>query len=472
MGTLNIGSRLKAWSRGLIRDSETTAAPPRFVPPDVVGVPAGPKLAMDDAMSDVYGYVNQSFGCHESFPGYPLLAQLTQIAEYRMLSEKTANAMVRKWIKLHSKGDGDKTKQIAEIEEAMTQLNVREMFGECAKLDGFFGRGQLFVDLGEVEGAGLETPLFKDKSVVLGKLRKLKVVEPMFTYPNVYNSSNPLADDYYKPRSWFVMGQKVHATRLLTFVSRPVPVILKPAYNFGGMSMTQLARPYVENWLKTRTSVNRMISNYSTSGLKTDMSTVLTGDSGEDLLARADLYSQIRDNQGLMLVDNNTEEFFQFNTPLSGLDQLQAQAQEHMASVASMPLPVLTGVTPSGLNASSEGDIRIFYDHVHDMQCSLFKDNLQEVLELVQLSVHGAVDPDIGFDFVSLWEQDAGELAANRKSDAEAAAVLVDIGAVSPEEVRQKLATDENSGYNGINVNKMPEPPEEPIDENPPSGDE
>lgn len=461
MRKINIGTRLNAWARGLLSDGDSVVKPNRFVPPEVLGIPPAEKIAMDDAMSGVYEYASQLFGCHESFPGYPILAQLTQIAEYRMLSEKTANAMVRKWIKLHSKGDGDKTEKIAAIEDEMTRLNVREIFGECAKLDGFFGRAQIFVDMGEVDGAGLETPLFKDASIVTGKLRKLKVVEPMFTYPNVYNSDNPLADDYYKPKSWFVMGQKVHASRLLTFVGRPVPVILKPAYNFGGMSMTQLARPYVENWLKTRTSVNRLISNYSTSGIKTDMSTVLAGDSGDDLLERAQLYSEVRDNQGLMLIDMANEDFFQFNVPLSGLDKLQAQAQEHMAAVASMPLPVLTGITPSGLNASAEGDIRIFYDHVHDMQCSLFKDNLQEVFELVQLSKFGAIDPDIGFEFESLWEQDAGELAVNRKSDAEAAQILVDIGAVDAVEVRQKLASDEHSGYNGIDINKVPERPEE-----------
>lgn len=466
MKKLNLGTRLTAWARGLLNDGDTPAAPNRFAPPEVIGVPAAEKMALDDAMQDVYSYASQMFGCHESFPGYPILAQLTQIAEYRMLSEKTANAMVRKWIKINSKGDGDKTVKIAKIEAAMTRLNVREAFGECAKLDGFFGRGQIFIDLGDVDGPGLEIGLFKDGSVVTGKLRALRVVEPMFTYPNVYNSTNPLAPDYYKPQSWFVMGQKVHSSRLLTFVGRPVPVILKPAYNFGGMSMTQLARPYVENWLKTRTSVNRLISNYSTSGIKTDLSTVLAGDSGEDLLARAQLYTEMKDNQGLMLIDTASEDFFQFNVPLSGLDKLQAQAQEHMASVASMPLPVLTGITPSGLNASADGDIRIFYDHVHDMQCSLFKDNLQEVFELVQLSEFGAVDPDLGFEFESLWEQDAGELAANRKSDAEAAAILVDIGAIDAEEVRGKLASDEHSGYNGINVNQMPEPPEEP-DETP-----
>ena len=69
--------------------------------------------------------------------------------------------------------------------------------------------------------------------------------------------------------------------------------------------------------------------------------------------------------------------------------------------------------------------------------------------------------------FVPLKDQDEGELAVNRKSDAEAAAVYVEMGAVSSEEVRRRLAADEHSGYNGIDVNVMPEQPEEEEDETP-----
>lgn len=465
---LRLGSRLKAWARGVLNDGDgAPVAVVKFRPPEMLPgvIPTKDKIAMDEGLADAYSYANQSFGCQESFPGYPVLVQLTQIAEYRMLSEKTAMAMTRKWIKLRSKGDEDKTEKLGVIEDEMSRLRVRELFAEAAKLDGFFGRAQLFIDLGEQTGDNLRQPLFKSGAVLKGKLRKFKVIEAMFTYPNDYGASNPMADDYYNPRTWFVMGQRVHRTRLLTFVGRPLPDLLKPAYNFGGMSMSQLARPYVENWIKTRNSVNKLLSNFSTSGIKTNLDSVLSGGDGEGLLERAQLYTDIRDNQGLMLLDNETEEFFQCNVPLSTVDKLQAQAQEHMSSVASMPLPVLTGITPAGLNASAEGDIEIFHDHVSDMQEVLFRDNLATVVELIQLSKFGEVDPDITFDFVPLKSQDEGDLAANRKSDAEAAEILINAGVIRPEEARAKLAADEHSGYNGLDVNDIPEPVADPMDD-------
>lgn len=469
MMKMNLGARLLQWARGksVANDTHAGTTPPRFKPPEVLGVPKDIKVAMDEGLSGTYNYVNQAteFGCIDTFPGYAALAQLTQIAEYRMLSEKRAEAMTRKWIKMRVNGDDDKGEKLDRIEARMTELGVRDMLTELIKLEGFFGRAQVFVDLGVQDGPDLAIPLAYDGAVVKGKLRKFKLVEPLYTYPMEYSASNPLADDYFNPRTWMVMGQRVHSSRLLTFVSRPVPDILKPAYNFGGLSMSQLARPYVVNWLKTRESVNRLISNYSTSGIKTDLSSVLSGDSGDDLLDRVALYTNMRDNQGTMLLDKEHEEFFQFSVPLGNLDKLQAQAQEHIASVASMPLPVLTGVTPAGLNASAEGDIRIWYDHVHDQQEAHMRPNLVRMIQLIQLSEFGVIDPDITFDFPSLWEQDDKELSEIRKADAEAAAMYIELGILTPEEVRTKLANDEQSGYTGLDLGIVIERPTEENDE-------
>lgn len=64
---------------------------------------------------------------------------------------------------------------------------------------------------------------------------------------------------------------------MIDLISRPVPDMLKPAYNFGGLSLVQIAEPYVNNWLRTRDSVGDMLHSFSLSGIMTDMSQALTG---------------------------------------------------------------------------------------------------------------------------------------------------------------------------------------------------
>ncbi|MCP3880924.1 MAG: DUF1073 domain-containing protein [Sulfitobacter sp.] len=446
---MQINRQLAARMRNAKQLPSDFPLPPPFRPPEL---PAGvvareDRMAMDDAMVATYAYANSAMCLtHEAFLGYPILAQLTQKPEFRLLSEKTAQAMVRKWVKF----EGKNPERIKELEAELDRLNVRDLFAEAAKYDGFFGRAQLFIDMGQHEGEELQTPLVMVKEKLYGRLRKFKIIEPMYSYPFDYRADNPMADSYYNPQAWYIMGNKVHSSRLLLFVSRPLPDMLKPAYNFSGMSMSQLALPYVENFLKTRDSVNKMISTYSMPGIKSNMSAVLMGDSGDDLIARGELYNSQRDNQGLFVLDNETEEFFHYQAQLGTLDKLQAQSQEHMSSISSTPLVVLFGISPAGLNASTDGELRVYYDYIKDMQHALFRDNLKLVCEVVQLSKWGEIDPSIKFDFIDLWEPTPEQAAAVRKTDAETDQIRMDTGVVTPDEVRDKVSADPTSGYAGL----------------------
>jgi uncharacterized protein len=106
-----------------------------------------------------------------------------------------------------------------------------------------------------------------------------------------------------------------------------------------------------------------------------------------------------------MILDKETEDFINVAVPLSGLDQLQAQAQEHMASLSRIPIIKLLGIQPAGLNASSSGELRAFADSIHSYQESFFRPNLKTVLNLVQCSLFGEVDPSITFEWVPLSEE-------------------------------------------------------------------
>jgi hypothetical protein len=48
--------------------------------------------------------------------------------------------------------------------------------------------------------------------VGVGSLKRLRVIEPVWTYPSSYNATDPLKPDWYKPSSWFVQGKEVHST--------------------------------------------------------------------------------------------------------------------------------------------------------------------------------------------------------------------------------------------------------------------
>ncbi len=438
-----------------------------------------PGVVPDDQMASVlamdstpYDYLNNTFSGDGywagSFPGYPWLAAQAQRPEYRKISSAIAEEMTRKWIKIQATGDanhGDLSKVVNRLTELVKVYKLKDRFREAMLDDGFFGRGQIYIDL-KVPATNarvyddpdeLEQPIFLDPhKITKGSLIGFTCVEPFWTYPGVYNSTNPLRQDYYNPTQWFVMGKLVNASRMLMFISRPVPDMLKAAYSFGGLSLTQVAEPYVNNWIRTRDSVGDMVHSYSLAILKTNMQDTLSGVAQPSLDQRAALFNQQRDNRGLYMVDKDDEEIDQLNTPINGLDKLQSQAQEQMCSVSSTPVVKLLGIQPAGLNASSKGELTVWYDHVRAQQENVMAQNLDVCLKIIMLSEYGRIIDGITFEFCPLEEMSDLDRSAIQLNEAKVDAEYVTAGILSEEVIHDKLASDPLSRYHSINLGDPP----------------
>jgi hypothetical protein len=488
---------------------------PKFPKPLEAGLAANklPTMAMDNALVGNLGYANEQWlagpaldalpGEGLLFLGYTYLSELAQRPEYRVMSETIADDATRKWIDFDVVGDekkqkedrakdpggydermadpderkkrvdgAGKTDKVKALKDDQLRLQVKDRFYEQCRNDGFFGRSHLFLDIrepgaNEMNADELKSPIgdsrdvTSDTKVQKGWFQGLRTIEPVWTYPLMYNAINPLREDWYNPQTWFVMGQEIHGTRLQTFVGHPVPDMLKPAYAFGGLSLTQMAKPYVDIWLQTRQSVAALIHSFSVMVLMTDVQTLLQPGNAGNLLARVAAFNAFRDNMGTFVVNKNTEDFKNVSASLGGLHELQAQSQEHMASVHRIPLVKFTGIQPSGLNASSEGEIEVYDDTIGAYQGRFMDANLRRVVNFEQLSLWGEIDPEITQVWNKLRDMTLAEKGQKEKDDADRDQKYVDMGAIAPVEVRKIIIENPDLPYTGLDPDDVPEPPAE-----------
>lgn len=475
--------------------------PAKATPPEKSGL----QMASDSALSGNNAFAAEAWagafnglaGEGLEFLGYPYLAELSQRPEYRVISETIADDASRKWIDFEVAGDENenrrrtkrdpvgeaerasdpderkkrikgagKTDKVKALKDDQARLEVRDKFYALSRDDGFFGRSHLYLNFGEDLSGNrdeLKTPIGNGRDaaskgkVGIGSFKELKVIEAVWTYPLAYNAINPLLPDWYNPRVWYVMGQQIDGSRLLTFVGHPVPDLLKPAYSFGGLSLSQMAKPYVDIWLTTRQSVADLIHSFSVMVLMTDLQTILQPGDAAGLMARVALFNALRDNQGTFVVNKNTEDFKNVSASLAGLHELQAQSQEHVASVVRIPLVKYTGMAPSGLNASSEGEIRSYYDSESAYQNRFYRPHLTRVINFEQLSLWGEIDPEITFNFEPLWESSEKEKADLQKAQAERHQIFVDMGAFDPAEIRKVAIDDPALPYTGLDPDQIPD---------------
>ena len=436
-------------------------------PPGVL--PKGQKLAMDSAFAATTAWIagaqyNLAFIEGWTFMGYPYLAQLANIPEYRLIGETIASEATRKWVEVKSRSGKQKQKaeKIQDLNTELDRLGAKAAFKWSSEFDSWYGRAHLYLDTGDTDNPKeLTKPLgdggvLSEKKFKKGMLRALKTVEPVWCYPSRYDAADPLKDNWYKPNAWFVNGKEVDSTRLLTFIGRPVSDLLKPAFSFGGLSLSQMAKPYVDNWLQTRQSVNNLIQAFSTMVLGTDLQGLIqTG--GQDLVNRIAAFNNTRNNSGVFVINKDAETFANVSAPLGSLDKLQAQAQEHICSVSQLPLVKYTGISPSGLNATGDNEIRVFYDREHAYQETFFDKHFTVVFRLAQINIWGAVDEDLFYVWRPLMELDEKALAEVEKTKAETSKTLVDGGIIDQSEARVPLANSPDQPYGDMDPDDVPE---------------
>lgn len=447
----------------LTQRMQTAKLPKQFEPhKPIAGVlPQGVKVApvAMDSCNGISSYANTDPMFYGGFIGYPTLTMMAQSADYRNVPDTNALEMTREWGKVVVKGDGeeDSSDKVQKLTEEFERIDARNIIRKHIENEGLFGMSHLFI---KIKGQDDKTdlPLIYE-NVPKGGLEGIILIEPIHSSPAAFNASNPLEFDFYKVNNWFVQGVNIHQDRLLTLVTRPVPDLLKPAYNFGGLSWLQIMKPYVERFQRDTDSISDLISKFSLTALKTNMETILQGgeEGASQLMLRAQMMGQFRDNLNMLLMDMDGEDLVQINTPMTGLVDLWAKSQELMAMPSHTPLVKLTGITPSGLNASSDGEIRVYNDWISGLQNAFILPQIMKILRIAQMSLFGEIDSNISFEFNSLKQMDDSELADLNLKKAQTAGALIEAGVLSQEDERSRLSNDQDSGYGFIDPDKVPE---------------
>ena len=388
-----------------------------------------------------------------SFVGYGVLQQIAQQGLIRACIQTVSDDLSRKWIKI----DGcDDPQKLEIIENELKKLHIKDLFHKAVTTTGYMGGAFIFIDTGEDD---LTLPLaINDLSAELKEGSKVKfvVVDPVNVSPIEYNCIDPLRDDYMQPRMWQVLGKRVHASRLLTFVENQPPMLLKPNYNFLGIPQAQILWDYVMHFNQTRASTARLLEKISLLVVQTDMDAVLSDEHGIELFdAKMEFLERYRNNDSVFVCDKESEGVMNVQTTIAGCTDVVRQSLELIACINRTPAVKLLGISPSGFNATGESDLKNYYDYISSKQ-ELYREQIQTIINVIQLCEFGNIDPAITFKFEPLNEENKASQAMTAQTKIGALTQLVDRQAMSAEELRTAVREDEDLGLSFLDE-EMPE---------------
>ena len=436
-------------------------------------VQAIPEAQRQGVMDSYVSYFQNSqsltqYYAQNRFMGYAFLSYLAQDAMISRGVHTLADEMTREWGELTTK-EKENENVVQTVTDEMERLEVQNKFKEAALKTGFFGGCLIFLDVREdpnvpLEDIELEKPLFKEgmddfnKSKLLNKhLVGLRVIEPINLAPGVYNSIDPTAADFFEPEHYYVLGRKIHRSRFLYFADNIPPQVLKPVYLFFGIPLAQLAFTYVQDFYKAKEVCTRILQKFSCSAISTDIEKLIYANGKNAVKDRISTIAKYRDNDSILVLDKENEEFSQTNTPLSGLKEMWYASLELIPVIFGVPATKLLEISPSGFNSTGEFEMRNFYDSVHTKQTNVFDAPMKRLVEIICYTK--GLDPDIlAWAWKSLFKMSERESAEVNRMEADTAQIYYNMGVVGNDDIAKRLINDKDSGYNNIQIPERIDP--------------
>jgi phage-related protein (TIGR01555 family) len=178
---------------------------------------------------------------------------------------------------------------------------------------------------------------------------------------------------------------------------------------------------------------------------------------GGQLQTRAKLFDQTRSVSRLVLLDKERETFERKPTQFAGLPDLSDRSWNRVAASSDIPVQLLVGEAPAGLNATGDVTLRWFFSGVSQEQTQVDEPRLLKILRILFAaddapelkaveSDNGGETPDpfdaLGLVWLPLWAPTAQELATIRLQRAQEAALWITNQVFRPEEIAMSLPED------------------------------
>lgn len=153
----------------------------------------------------------------------------------------------------------------------------------------------------------------------------------------------------------------------------------------------------------------------------------------ETVRKRMQIVDEGRSSLRSIILDSEHEDFERKATPVAGLPEIMIQTWQRLAAAADMPVTILMGMSPAGLNATGESDIRQWYDRVQHYRETVLTPRIERLMRI--LAANEGLELDVEVCWPSLWQMTAKEEAELRKLIADTDKVYIDGEVVLPEEV-------------------------------------
>lgn len=238
------------------------------------------------------------------------------------------------------------------------------------------------------------------------------ISDPEFGMPEYYTVSSDA----------LTVGIRVHHSRILRFMGRPLPYLEQLAETYWGASELE----HVIDELKKRDNVSWNIAMLTFMAnlrvMKMDGMGQLLATGNEQ--AQLQLYNTIQGMNAMMnnnslqvLGENDSYETHQYT--FGGIGETYDRFMMDVAGAAETPVTKLFGRSPAGMNATGESDMQNYYDTIEEKQEADLRPVYDKILPIMFISTLGGIPDDWDYEFNPIRRPRDDEMAdlASKNTD-------------------------------------------------------
>lgn len=335
------------------------------------------------------------------------------------------------------------------VEEEFERLAVNEHLRTAMQYERAFGGGAIL--LGVNDGRPLSAPLDENR---VGAIDWLTTYTPRELIPLRYYAEQSgkqggrygeisvyqLTPAFMPPGSKIPAVQEVHESRLIRFggiVTSRAAMMRSPIPGWGRSILDrvlQVISDFQANWQ----GASILMQDFAPGVLKlVGLAKILASQKKGEMTIeqRAQAIAMGRSIANTTIIDA-AEEFERKTVSVSGLAEMLSAFNLRLSAAAEMPVAMIMGDSPAGLNATGDSDHRWYYNRIKSRQTSRLLPQLKRLVRMVRKPEKFAIK------FNPLWLLTEAELATMRKTQAETDQIYINAQVLTPNEVALSRFSD------------------------------
>lgn len=374
---------------------------------------------------------------------------------------------ISEYLSVNSKDLHDFDEEMLGVMMELDSLGAREKYIEAMIWSRVFGGSALYIGLDD--GRAQEEPV---NEANIQRVKFIKLLDSRDIQPWEYYE-DPTEPKFGEPKTYKI--QPVSASSFIPAATIPEAIVHESrVIPFQGTRTTPRRARENRGWSESiLQKIDEVLAQFgqswqATAHLMTDAAQGVFKMSGlvEAISSNTPEYVSLRladtdmnrSIARMIAVDaDNNEDFRRDSYSFNGIPQILELFMMRLSLAARIPVTILMGQSPAGMNATGESDIRWFYDTVKASQQFMLKPKLEYLIRLIMLSREGPTkgkEPELwSVLFPSPWQMNDFEQAEINKTRAETRKLLVEADrladptqAISPDQLeREKTAVSKEA---------------------------